>query len=245
MLYVSLVYHMPQLSLSSESISTLSSEVSDDPDRFGTRTNSFGTSYSDDDERDHFQHDASGNLYDSLRDGVSAEVVQLELVSLRMSTNASDHQVRRAIVSAFMKCIQQLMESGQGASETVTEVFTAYREVVERSIFDKGRDDRPDQVDLLLLLQQDLVHRNKGDAILLFAAKTLYDLDIVEEEAYEQWWADERSCSSDELQKVRSQTQQFVEWLANAEEEDGDDDQDEEGEEDESDEGDEEESSNE
>lgn len=242
-----LVYHMPQLSLSSESISTLSSEVSDDPDGFGTRTNSFGTSYSDDDERDHFQHDASANLYDSLRDSVSAEVVQLELVSLRMSTNASDHQVRRAIVSAFMKRVQQLMESGKGASEAVTELFTAYREVVERCIFDKDRNDRPDQVDLLLLLQQDLVHRNKGDAILLFAAKTLYDLDIVEEEAYEQWWADERSHSSDELQKVRSQTQQFVDWLANAEEEDEDDDQDEEEEEEEeeSNEGDEEESNDE
>jgi translation initiation factor eIF-2B subunit epsilon len=44
-------------------------------------------------------------------------------------------------------------------------------------------------------------------------------LDLFEEEAYEQWWADERSSASEEMRQVRSQAQQFVDWLANAEEE--------------------------
>ncbi|KAL1962955.1 hypothetical protein VTN77DRAFT_8801 [Rasamsonia byssochlamydoides] len=215
-----LVYNMAQLSLSSESISTLSSEISGEgPDFDRSRSGSFATSYSDGEEHDRFHHDASTSIYDSLRDGVSADVVQLELVSLRMSANASEHQVRRAIATAFMKRIQQLMESGKSAGEAVKNVFTHYREVVERSIFDKNMDEKRDQVDLLLQIQQELVHRNKGDTILLFTAKELYDLEIVEEEAYEQWWADERSYSSEEMKKVRSQTQQFVDWLANAEEE--------------------------
>jgi translation initiation factor eIF-2B subunit epsilon len=226
---------MAQLSLSSESISTLSSEISsylEGPPR--SRGPSFGTSYSEDEEHDNFHNDASTSIYDSLRDGVSSDVVQLELVSLRMSTNASDHQVRRAIVSSFMRRIQQLVESGKGAGEAIKDVFTRYRDVVERSIFDKEKDEKKDQVDLLLQIQQDLVHRNKGEMILLFTAKELYDLELVEEEAYEQWWADERSSSTEEMKKVRSQTKQFVDWLADAEEEEeSDEEEDEEGEEEE------------
>jgi translation initiation factor eIF-2B subunit epsilon len=83
-------------------------------------------------------------------------------------------------------------------------------------MFDRDSDEKTDQVDFLLLLQQDLVHRPRGETVLLFTAKELYDLDLFEEEAYEQWWADERSSASEEMRQVRSQ---FVDWLANAEEE--------------------------
>lgn len=220
---------MANLSLSRESISTFSSEMSDFVG--ASRSGSFGTSYSDEEREDHFQHDASTSVYDGLRDGVTADVVQLELVSLRMSANASEHQVRRAVVSAFMKRIQQLMEEGKGAGDAVKDVFTKYKEIVERMIFDKDSDKKPDQVDLLLLIQQDLVHRNRGETVLLFTSKELYDLEIVEEEAFEEWWEDERSQSSEELRKVRAQTQQFVDWLANASEDESDEEEDEDEEE--------------
>lgn len=216
-----LVYRMPGLSLSSASISTLSSEVSD-----GSWQRSARSSFSDEEEQDHFHHDASVSLFDGLRDGVSADVVQLELVSLRMTANASDVQVRRAIVTSFMKYIQQLMEGGKGAGDAVHEVFSKYREVVERTLFDRNKDEKKDQVDLLLQLQNDLVHRNKGDTVLLFTAKELYDLELVDEEAYEQWWDDERSTESEEMKTVRSQAQQFVDWLANADEEESSDEED-------------------
>lgn len=146
-------------------------------------------------------------------------MVQLELVTLRMSANASDNQVRRAIVTSFMKHIQQLMEGGKGAGPAVNEVFTAYKEVIERTLFDRSKGQKKDQVDLLLALQQDLIHRNKGDMVLLFTAKSLYELDLIEEEAYGQWWNDERSSNSEEMRTIRNQTQQFVDWLAEAEEE--------------------------
>lgn len=226
------VYNMATASLSSESISTLSSDISgDDRHYHGQRTDSFGTSLSEDDDHEHFQNDAATSILDSLRDEVSADVVQLELVSLRMSANASDHQVRRAVASSFMKRVQQMMEAGKGAGEAVKELFTQYKEVVERSIFDRNKDEKNDQVDLLLQIQQELVHRTKGDTILLFTAKELYDLELVEEEAYEAWWADERSSNSEEMRQVRSQTQQFVDWLANAEEEEDSDDEEEDDEE--------------
>ncbi|KAJ5363170.1 hypothetical protein N7541_004014 [Penicillium brevicompactum] len=209
-----LVYRMPGLSLSSVSISTLSSEVSEN-----SWGDSEGSLLSDDEESDNFHHDASVSLYDSLREGVAADVVQLELVTLRMTANASDNQVRRAIVEAFMKHIEQLIEGGKGAGPAVNEVFTAYKEVVERTLFDRNQDQKKDQVDLLLMLQQDLITRSKGDTVLLFAAKSLYELELVEEEAYDQWWNDERSSNTEELRTVRSQAQQFVDWLADAEEE--------------------------
>ncbi|KAB8079400.1 nucleotide-diphospho-sugar transferase [Aspergillus leporis] len=217
-----LVYNMAQLSLSTDSISTLSSEISD----YGiSRSGSFSSSGGDDDEQDHFVHDAATSVYDSLRDGVTSDVVQLELVSLRMTANASDHQVRRAVASAFMKRISQLMEGGKGAGDAVREIFGKYREIVERALFDRESASKPDQVDLLILLQQDLVHRSRGDTVLLFIAKELYDLEILEEEAYEQWWADERSTGTEGMRQVRSQAQQFVDWLASAEEEESSEDE--------------------
>ncbi|BDD55603.1 hypothetical protein MPDQ_006913 [Monascus purpureus] len=227
-----LLYNMSELALSSESLSTLSSEISDEQFYTRSRSGSMATSLSEDEEQDHFHHDAAASVFDSLKDGVTPDVVGLELVSLRMTANASDHQVRKAVVAAFMKRIQQLMDAGKGAGEAAREVFGTYREVVERSLFDHEKSQKPDQVDLLLLIQQDLAHRSRGETVLLFAAKELYDLEIVEEEAYEQWWANENSTKTEEMRKVRSQTQQFVDWLANAEEEESseeeDDDEDEE-----------------
>lgn len=213
---------MTNLSLSTESISTLSSEVSDFG---GSRAGSYGTSVSDEEQEDHFVEDAAVSVYDSLRDGVTSDVVQLELVSLRMTANADDNQVRRAVVSAFMKRIQQLIDTGKGASEAVRAIFGTYREIVERCTFDRNTPVKTDQVDLLLLLQQDLVSRPRGDMVLLFTAKELYDLELLEEEAFEQWWGNERSSSTEDMRKVRVQAQQFVDWLANAEEEDSEEEE--------------------
>ncbi|KAJ5679713.1 translation initiation factor eIF-2B subunit epsilon [Penicillium macrosclerotiorum] len=218
-----LVYRMPGLSLSSASISTLSSDVSE-----GSWPRSGRSSFSDGEEQDNFHHDASVSVFDSLREGVSADVVQLELVSLRMTANASDFQVRRAIVSSFMKYVQQLIEGGADAGKAVKDVFTKYREVVDRTLYDREKDDKKDQVDLLLQLQQDLVHRSQGGRILLSIATTLYQLELAEEEAYEQWWADERSSSSEELRAVRTETRKFMDWLESAESEESSDEESEE-----------------
>lgn len=223
---------MEELSLSHESISTLSSELSDDDEYFDrSRSDSFGTLMSDDEGAagGQFHVDAVASIYDGLRDGLSADVVQLELVGLRMSANASEHEVRQAVVEAFMKRIQQIIDADSAsAGEAVKQIFGKYKDIVERIVFDQDQDDKPDQVDLLLLIQKDLVGRSKGEALLLFSSKELYDLDLVDEEAFEQWWEDERSSSTEEMKKVKSQTEQFVEWLANAEEDDSDDSDDDE-----------------
>ncbi len=178
-----------------------------------------------DENVDHdFHTDAASSIFDSLQRGDTADVIQLELMGLRMSTNASDHQVRHAVVTAFLKHIASLMDSSSvGASEAVKTVFAKYKDLVERTIFDKSKQQKQDQVDFLMLAQKDLVHRKKGNMIMLFTVKDLYDLEILEEEGVEQWWEDEKSSETEDMRRVRSQTEKFVEWLKNADEDSGDD----------------------
>ncbi|TPX25487.1 hypothetical protein DIZ76_010942 [Coccidioides immitis] len=230
---------MAELALSDASISTLASELSEDEYAMSRqRADSFGTSVSDDEERDHFHHDAVVSIVDSLKEGLSADVVQLELVGLRMSANASEHQVRRAVVTAFMKHAQRQLEEGVSAGEAIKQLLTKYKEMLARIVFDRETDEKPDQVDLLLLFQQDLVERSKGGTILLFVAKELYDLEIVEDEAFEQWWDNERSTATEALKKVRQQTQPFIDWMM-TEESDEEESDEESGEEEEDDDDDE------
>lgn len=148
-----------------------------------------------------------------------------------MTANASDNQVRRAVVSAFMKRIPQLMEAGKSPNDAIQAIFGTYQEIVERALFDRDTDKKPDQVDLLLLLQQDVVSRPPSDTFFVLLCSALYQLEILEEEAFEQWWADERSGSSEEMKSVKSQAKKFIEWLATADEEGSDEESEEESDE--------------
>lgn len=160
-----------------------------------------------------FDHDASASIYDSLVEGHESANIQLELTALRMSTNASDHQVRRAVVSSFVKRIMQLIKAGQAVKSSVAQVFGQHKELIDRSIFDKNAADKPDQTDFMLLLQADLANKENGDTILLSAATKLVELDSVEEEGILQWWGDERSGENGELEKVREKTRSLIEFL--------------------------------
>jgi translation initiation factor eIF-2B subunit epsilon len=144
-----------------------------------------------------------------------------------MGVDADYHEVRRAIITAFMRRIQQLTESrGLTVAEAVNQVVKTYHNVFSKTIFDREKDVKVDQVDFLLLLQRDLVHRAKGETILLFMAKALYDVEVLEEDGFNQWWQDERSKADEEMRRVRAQTEQFVKWLAEAAEEDSDEEDD-------------------
>ena len=146
-------------------------------------------------------------------EGHESANIQLELTALRMSTNASDHQVRRAVVSSFVKRIMQLIKAGQAVKSSVAQVFGQHKELIDRSIFDKNAADKPDQTDFMLLLQADLANKENGDTILLSAATKLVELDSVEEEGILQWWGDERSGENGELEKVREKTRSLIEFL--------------------------------
>ncbi|KZF21859.1 translation initiation factor eif-2b epsilon subunit [Xylona heveae TC161] len=215
-----LIYNMANLAVSDSSISTMTSEISEEPpQRMRSAASSFATTTSEDANEDEFHHDAASSIYDSLQRGDTSDVIQLEMMGLRMSNNASDHQMRRAMAAAFTKHIHNLVESGSAnVSQAVPRVFKDHKDLITRTIFDRNQEEKVDQVDFLLLMQRDLIGKSKGDSILLFTAKELYDLEVIEEESFDQWWNDERSSADPEMRKIRSQTEQFVEWLANAEE---------------------------
>ncbi|KAL5120974.1 translation initiation factor eIF-2B epsilon subunit, GEF [Pleosporales sp. CAS-2024a] len=221
----------PLYNFSNESISTLNSDSEADDvalqDHSRSATSSFlSVGSADSQHAANFDHDASQSIYDSLEQGHESANIQLELTALRMSTNASDHQVRRAVVSAFVKRILQLIKSGDSVKAAVAQVFGQHKELIDRALFDKNQSSKTDQVDLMLLLQADLSQRENGDAVLLSAATKLTELDSIEEDGIMQWWEDERGTESEELKQVREKTRALVEFLQQDSDEESDEESD-------------------
>lgn len=219
--------------MSIESISTLNSESDFSAEALHhdrSRGGSFVSINSDTSSHHaaNFDHEAVDSLLDSFRKNDDSANIQLELASLRMTTNASEHQVRRALIIALVRRISEVIQSGQSTKQATEQVLSPHPSLISRTMFDKDVTGKVDQVDLLLLLQADLAHRNDGDSILLHASMKLFDMDVLEEEAFEQWWSDSKSSENEALEKVRGKTQQFVDFLAqeddSSEEEDDDDD---------------------
>ena len=166
---------------------------------------------------------ATADILEGLQNGFSAENISLELVGLRMKEDASQHQVRYAVVAAFMKRISTLMNPvglpGLAAREAVEEVFRKYKELVRRTMFDQSETIKGDQVDFLLLIQKDAVGRPQGEPLFAFIAKELWELELVEADGITQWWEDDRSKHG-ELAKARPLVEQFIEFLKDSEESD-------------------------
>ncbi|KAL8659125.1 MAG: hypothetical protein Q9226_000589 [Calogaya cf. arnoldii] len=224
------IFQIPQASVSNSSVSTLGSDESDFPqfeDR--SRRASFISETSDEaaPNKD-FHVEATASILDGLQKDDLPENVNLELTAFRMTVDASQHEIRRAIVAAFMKRIANLEASGTGAREAVHKVFSKYQVVVERSLFDRESREKPDQVDFLLCVQRELLSRDNAENLLLFVAKKTYDLELIEEDGIMQWWPDIRSKHGD-MASIRGVTQKFIDFLQEAEEdEDESEDEDEE-----------------
>lgn len=225
-----LVYQHPSVNLSQTSISTLNSDDGDDePYHTSSRRGSLPSEPSDDIDtsknRD-FHLEAAASILDGLQKGDLPENILLELNSYRMAVNANPHEVRRAVVAAFIKRISMLIEgdtsSGLAAKSSeaaVKEVLGKYNALVERNIFDQSdQEQKPDQVDFLLLVQKEVVGKVNEESILFFVAKEAYFLELVEEDGVLQWWEDERS-GADGLRSARALMEPFIRFLQEAEEE--------------------------
>lgn len=222
-----LLYQLPRASISNSSISTLNSE-DDEYENFPTssRRSSVPSDPSEDTAKTRdFHVEAVASILDGLQKGDLPENILLELNSYRMSVDANPHEVRHAVVAAFMKRITSLVggdvvsgTTAQGPQEAITELFGKYKTLVGRNIFDKDEDSKVDQVDFLLLVQKEAVGKAHGESIMLFVAKECYDLEIVEEDGVLQWWEDDRS-QIDDLKSVRALTEPFIVFLREAEEE--------------------------
>ncbi|KAL8874326.1 MAG: hypothetical protein Q9174_000325 [Haloplaca sp. 1 TL-2023] len=215
-----LLYRNLRASTSSASVSTLQSEGSEFELEDAARRASFVSETSDESAPNKdFYLEATANILEGLQKEDPPDTISLELNSFRMSVDASQHEVRRAVASAFTKRIAALESGGTAARDAVHRVFSKYKSLVERTIFDKESDEKPDQIDLLLCIQKELVAREKGANLMLFVAKEAYDLELVEEDGILQWWTDQRSSDGD-MVRIRALTQAFITFLEDAEEED-------------------------
>lgn len=225
-----LVYRNTSANLSQSSISTLNSDDDDaEPYYTNSRRGSLPSEPSDgidtSKNRD-FHLEAAASILDGLQKGDLPENILLELNSYRMAVNANPHEVRRAVVAAFVKRISTLIEgdtsSGLAAKSSeaaVKEVLGKYNALVERNIFDQSdQEQKPDQVDFLLLVQKEVAGKVNEEGILLFVAKEAYFLELVEEDGVLQWWEDERS-GADGLRRARGLMEPFIRFLQEAEEE--------------------------
>jgi translation initiation factor eIF-2B subunit epsilon len=229
----SLIYSTSHLNISNESISTFASDISAPSSTTPRSRLSSFVSISDEDESgpsgasgEAFHKDAVADVYKTLSENGDFSNTRVEFTSLRLSNNATDHHVRRAIAVAFTKRIASLVDSGLEASKAVAQTLGMSGAVAFLTDVGVGRDKKvEDQMDFLLSAQKDLTHRGKGDVILFALCKELYEREIIEEEGFETWWEDSRSMAPEEMRNVKAKTRVFIDWLREAEEESEDEDE--------------------
>ncbi|KAI9745965.1 MAG: hypothetical protein M1818_000646 [Claussenomyces sp. TS43310] len=233
LLQSSLIYSTAHLNISSESISTISSSVSGPSQEHGERSrlSSFTGSISDEEggagTGDSFVKDAVADVFKTLSENGDFDNTRVEFTSLRLSNNATDHHMHRAIAIGFTKRIAQLVEGGTEPSKAVSQTLGMKGAQPFISDVAIGREKRvEDQVDFLLCLQKDLCHRERGDVILFALCKDMYDREIIEEEGYDGWWNDARGSETEELMTVKRSAEIFITWLRDADEESEDDEED-------------------
>lgn len=222
-----LLYSTSHLNISTDSISTVTSDLSaSHPHDLGSRHPSFTGSITSDggdgSSNENFHHDAVAGLLDALKEGNDFSAARLEFMGLRLGNDATDHQMRRAIAVAFTKRISQLVESSKmDVSKAAALAFAspgAEGFLKEVAIGSARREE--DQVDFIRCLQKDLVHRSNGGVILAAVSQRLYQMEVLEEEAFLRWWEEgegEDGGEEEEMRKVREKVGVFVEWLREAE----------------------------
>ena len=221
------------LSIADDDVSALDSDEEDDssiddlashPNRRSSRSESFASIGSDESgdatkkrAAADFHHEAVASMVDALSKDEEADTIQLELQALKLSSNAEDKQVRRAVAVSFMKRIAALVEAGSSPKDAVNAVIPPKKLLIQRAVLTEA-DKFEEQAEFLLFVQSDLVHRAQGSKILLNAAYALSTEDLVEAEGFELWWGDERGTANEGLREVRRETEPLVTALV------GDDD---------------------
>ncbi|SPJ74796.1 related to GCD6 - translation initiation factor eIF2b epsilon, 81 kDa subunit [Fusarium torulosum] len=240
----SLLYNLAQFNISTSSVSTLSSEISEDiPDETSLHVDtddpSRRTSFVSDDAGDKlsFHNEAVHGLVDALRaESGDFDSAKLEFMGLRLSNDASDAMMRRAVASAFARRAVELMTPEYGSLEPskAAERALVARQGATKFINEVGiggeDDNESEQVEFIIALQKALTRAHGPEqsrvGILLAAMlQQLYALDILEEEGILSWWENERAVDGEGMALLKEKCRVLVEWLETAEEEDDSDDE--------------------
>ncbi|KAI8720358.1 EIF-2B GDP-GTP exchange factor subunit epsilon [Fusarium sp. LHS14.1] len=247
LLQKSLLYSLAEFNISTSSVSTLSSEISEDSlDQghlsIGTSTRSRLSSFASDEagEKMSFHNDAVHGLLDALRaESGDFDSAKLEFMGLRLANDASDAMMRRAVATAFARHAAELLTPEYGAldpNKAAGRALTARRGAItfinEVGIGGEEDDNQAEQVEFILALQKALAHAHGPDqsrvgVVLAALLQQLYTADILEEEGIMGWWGDERSDDGEGMTALKEKCRVLVEWLENAEEEDDEESDDE------------------
>ncbi|RSL84166.1 hypothetical protein BHE90_014594 [Fusarium euwallaceae] len=247
LLQKSLLYSLAEFNISTSSVSTLSSDISEDSLdlghlSIGTSTRSRLSSFASDEagEKMSFHNDAVHGLLDALRaESGDFDSAKLEFMGLRLANDASDAMMRRAVATAFARHAAELLTPEYGSldpNKAAGRALTARRGAItfisEVGIGGEEDDNQPEQVEFILALQKALAHAHGSDqsrvgVVLAALLQQLYTADILEEEGIMGWWGDERSDDGEGMVALKEKCRVLVEWLENAEEEDDDESDDE------------------
>ncbi|KAH7362159.1 eIF4-gamma/eIF5/eIF2-epsilon [Plectosphaerella cucumerina] len=232
----SLIYSLAHLNLSASSLSTLNSDIDSDSDDESESTpfsasrqrlSSFASDDSGSGGRSAFHQDAVHGLLEALRDdNGDFEPAKLEFMGLRLSTDASDAQMRKAVAVAFSRRAAELLTPEHGSLDSAAAAKkTLTRKGAAKFVDEVGvSGGETEQVEFVYALQRSLLtvrgleHARAGTLLSALLQK-LYELDVLEEEGIMSWWADERSAQNDELAAVREKSKVLIDWLEDAEEE--------------------------
>ncbi|KAF9762506.1 hypothetical protein IL306_003388 [Fusarium sp. DS 682] len=240
----SLIYNLAQFNISTSSVSTLSSDISEDiPDESSlhvdTTDPSRRTSFASDDAGDKlsFHSEAVHGLVDALRaESGDFDSAKLEFMGLRLSNDASDAMMRRAVATAFARRAVELMTPEHGSLEPnkAAEQALKARKGATKFINEVGiggdDDNEAEQVEFIIALQKALTRcqgpeQSRVGILLAAMLQQLYAFDILEEEGILSWWENERAVEGEAMALLKEKCRVLVEWLENAEEEDDSDDE--------------------
>ena len=226
-------YRQPSASGSTSSFSVFGEEEDSDIEEASipSRTNSissFGSEKPSSVKRA-FVEDTTAGILDMMINDYTAEDLGMELNRDRMQANADPSEVRRAVATALMDRISTLIQTSCTASsgQIVMQVVTKYGAILKPWLSDGTTEQRTDQTDFINWLQKASLGKPKGDNLLLFALKELYELEVLDENGILQWWE-----KDEKIRQASAAVEPFITFLKEAEEEeseDGDESSEEEG----------------
>ncbi|KAK0384350.1 hypothetical protein NLU13_8437 [Sarocladium strictum] len=233
----SLIYSTAHLNFSTSSVSTLSSDILSEDEGEQDEALDLSAHISSEDLTSNdasFHKDAVHGLQEELRHPTGDfDSAKLEFMGLRLSHNASDSMMRRAVATAFAHRAAELLESfepSKAADKALTSVPGATKFVDEVGV----GGGETEQIEFILDLQRALRtapapadQQPRLGTLLAALLQQLYALDILEEDGILGWWEDDRGLEGDGMEQLREKCKVLVEWLENAEEEeDSDEDSD-------------------
>lgn len=178
------------------------------------RSLSFSSKFSEDES---FNKEAIATIQRALLNNYDLDVVSLELNTLRMSINASYHEVRLATFEALIEKINDLITVKlQSPTDATNVVLKHWGKLFKNQVL-----NHYEEIDLLNIVQYNVnkLDINHNQLVLFLCVKNLYDLDIVEEKSIILWWEDDNFENLNEIKILRELTSNFVHWLLVADEE--------------------------